>query len=336
MLMGEEAHPSVRWGIVGTGGVSGYFISDLHLTENAEAVSVASRDAARAAQYAAEKGVATGCDFATMLKDPIVDVVYIATPPATHHALARAALEAGKHVVVEKPVSLQPAHVQDLIDIAGRADRFLMEAMWMKFNPVIRRVVDLVQSGAIGEIRSMRASFGLPFPAGQGSRWDAELGGSALFDQGIYPLTLATMLLGHPSKFTARGVVVSGVDTSHRVTLDFDNDRFAQLAGSMVEYTDPSAAVSGTDGWISIDPPFWTPRAITVHRGDIPTALMEPEREEFQLEGFGYVPMIRAICGAINRGEREQSEHTHADTMSSMELLSRIRAALTTGADRVS
>jgi predicted dehydrogenase len=317
---------NVRWGIVGTSGVAVNFVSDLRQCEASTPWAVASRDPNRGRKFAEEMHVPHGGDLAAMLSDPLVDVVYIATPPATHHDLAIAAFEAGKHVIIEKPVTVSGAETLKIVAAANRADRFLMEAMWMTFNPAVRRIRQLVDDGAIGTVRSVRASFGLPFPSESGSRWNPQLGGSSLYDQGIYAVTLANMFLGDPIRVDAGGRLTElGVDGSHWATLEYTGKRMAQLAGSMLEYMDPSASINGTDGWISIDAPFWSSSAFTVRRGDIASAFTSPETIEVQLEGNGYVPMIRSICNLLVDGAREHPEHTHAQMLATHQLLSQIR-----------
>jgi predicted dehydrogenase len=320
----------VRWGIVGTGYISESFVSDIAATENAVPLAVCSRSAERAGAFAERHGIAAHySDLAQMLASPAVELVYIGTPHATHYPIAQAALRAGKHVVIEKPMALDGAQVRDLIATAARGDRFLMEGMWMKFNPAIREVQRLVAEGRIGTVRSVRAAFGLPFPRDLGSRWQAELGGSALLDEGIYPVTLARMVLGEPDEVIASGTwSAPGVDASEWMTLEYSGRRFAHLACSMVEYLDSSASINGTHGWITLDGPFLSTRAITIHSGEIVEALMAPERRQYELEGNGYVPMIRAVGEAVRSGIREHPLHLLAETVATIDLLDRIRRQL--------
>lgn len=324
----------LRWAIVGTGGVSEYFVSDLNAVEGSGPVSIVSRDAARGREFADRYGVTSAYDFKDALKDESVDVIYIATPMATHHAMAAAALRAGKHVVVEKPIAMNADEARDLFAIAREEDRFLTEAMWMMFNPTFHAVQAAVNSGRIGRLRSIRASFGLPFPKDGGSRRDAILGGSALLDQGIYAVSLVRALMGEPERVHVSGDAIAGVDVTHWVTLEFSNGRFAQIAGSMQEYTDPSASISGTEGWISIDPPFWASAGLTVRSGDIASAFTQPARTELPADGFGYAPMIRAISNAINTGSRHCTEHSPDDTVAVIDLLARMRAKIMGPASR--
>jgi predicted dehydrogenase len=167
-----------------------------------------------------------------------------------------------------------------------------------------------------------------PFPRDNSSRWLP--GGSALLDQGIYPVTLAHMLLGAPSSVSAAGVVrEDGVDLSENFTLNYPDGRFAQGASSMVEYLDMSAAVSGTTGWITIDTGFWFASQMTLHRFT-PEEGKTTETKETQREGHGYVPMLREVTAAIRDGEHEHPLHTMAEAARVFDTLDHIRALLST------
>lgn len=324
----------LRWAIVGTGGVSEYFVSDLNNVEGSVPVSIVSRDAARGREFADRYRVASAYEFEDALNDESVDVIYIATPMATHHRMAAAALNAGKHVVVEKPIAMNADEARELFAIARREDRFLTEAMWMMFNPTFHALQAAVDAGRIGQLRSIRASFGLPFPKDAGSRRDAILGGSALLDQGIYAVSLVRALMGDPERVHVSGHALAGVDLTHWITFEFSDGRFAQIAGSMQEYTDPSASINGTGGWISVDAPFWASAGLTLRSGDIASAFTQPVRTEQAADGFGYGPMIRAITNAINAGYRYCAEHSPNDTVAVIDLLDRMRAEILNPADR--
>jgi predicted dehydrogenase len=222
---------TVRWAVVGTGPISQRLVPDLRSMPGVEVVAVFGRSGARAS--AADHGIAAAFDdYHALLAAPAIDAVYLATPFATHYRMARAALVAGKHVLVEKPLARTAAEVADLFALAADRGRFLMEAMWMKFNPGFRDVLRVVAEGLIGEPRSVRAGFGMPFPGDRaGSRWDPERGGSTLLDQGIYPVTLAHAVFGPPAAVQASGVAEpNGVDVAEHITLDYAGGRFAHLA----------------------------------------------------------------------------------------------------------
>ena len=241
-----------------------------------------------------------------------------------HHIMSREALLAAKHVLVEKPMVMNAAEVADLFGLAAAQGVFLMEAMWMKFTPGFRRLREEIARGRIGEVRSVRATFGASFPEG-GSRWDLAASGGALLDQGIYPITLAHALLGSPESITARGTTrADGLDLSEHFTFEYPDGRFAQGASSMVEFLDLAASVNGTLGWIDIPPYFWGVRRLEIHTGATQESFERPEVVEFDEPGNGYVPMLREVIRAINTGMLEHPEHDANATVEVFTLLDEI------------
>jgi predicted dehydrogenase len=328
---------TLRWAVIGTGTISRRFVPDLRSMPGTEVVAVFGRDRSKAGAFAAEHGIAAAFDdYEALLADPGIDAVYLATPFALHLPMARAALDAGKHVLVEKPMARTAGEVESLFALAAERGRFLMEAMWMKFNPGFREVLRLVGDGRIGEPRSVRAGFGLPMPddAG-GSRRDPERGGSTLLDQGIYPVTLAHAVLGAPEGVHAAGVVEpNGVDVAEHITLEYAGGRFAHLAASMVDFVEPSAAISGTRGWIGIPPMFWATTSYTLHADSWQAMFGTPPRTELPQEGNGFVPMLRAVAEAVERGWLQHPDHDAAATIAVFHTLDTIRAQLHAGGNR--
>jgi predicted dehydrogenase len=321
----------IRWGIVGTGEISQQIAADLGLVDEAEITAVTSRRAASAAEFADQYAIPLRFDDYSDMLDADLDAVYIGTPHVTHFDYAREALLRGRNVLCEKPLGLTAAQVRELATIARRSETFLMEAMWMKFNPLHRRLRELLNTGTIGEVRSVRASFGAPFPRDDSSRWKP--GGSALLDQGIYPVTLAHLLLGPPATISASGVVRDdGVDLAESFTLHYADGRFAQGASSMVEFLDMSASIGGTTGWITIDTGFWFASRLTVHRFSREQGAVL-ETHETEREGNGYVPMLREVTAAIRRRDLEHPWHTLEDTARVFESLDEIRSQMS-GRDR--
>jgi predicted dehydrogenase len=318
-----QSHGRLRWGVAGTGGISRQITADFTLVDNADVVAVSSRHASSAKKFAETFGIPTSFhDYSSML-DADIDAVYIGTPHVTHFELAREALERGRHVLCEKPIGLNAAEVRELAAIASESGVFLMEAMWMKFNPLYLRLREIVDDGVIGELRSVRSSFGAPFPRDDSSRWKP--GGSALLDQGIYPVTLGHMFLGDPSSITAAGVAQEdGIDLSQNYTLNYSDGRFAQGASSMVSFLDQSASFCGTGGWITIDTGFWFASRFTVHRFSVEKG-ETTETYEIPREGNGYVPMLRAVTTAILNGDVEHPLHTMDDTARIFDTLDEIR-----------
>ena len=317
------------WGVVGTGDISGYVVSDLVTLDSARRAAVCSRSIDRAMAFATEHGFerAHG-SIDDLLADGTVDIVYLGTPHATHAELAVRALQAGKHVLVEKPAGIDAAEVERIAEASRAAGRFAMEGMWMKFHPYYRALLHDVRAGGIGDVGSLRASFGLPFGKPDSSRWSGAVHSSTLLDQGIYPVTLAYDLFGVPSSVLASARSrPDDVDLSIVSTLTFDDGRFAQIAASMVGYVDPSAAINGTAGWLSVPAPFWATDQYTRHAGSISEALTTPETRRFEREGMGYVPMLRAVGEAIAQGQLEHPLHPWDAAHAVARTLDRIRAA---------
>ncbi|GAA1447641.1 Gfo/Idh/MocA family protein [Leifsonia poae] len=325
------AQSELGWAVVGTGQVSRLIASDLALIPGARRFAVCSRDAARAAELSDEFGFERAYDdFNAMLDEPEVDMVYIATPHSTHATLAITALQRGKHVLIEKPIAANAVEAEQIVAAAYDSGRFAMEAMWMRFHPAYRAMLDAIAAGSIGEVRSVRASFGLPFDKPDSERWSAERSSSALLDQGIYPVTLAVDVLGRPGAITATGRIrPDGVDLAEHITLEYDNHRFAQLGASMVEYLEPNASINGTDGWITVPAPFWAAASFETRSGSIPDALSSPEVTSFEKRGFGYVPMLAAVGEAIETGLTQHPTHPLADSLETLGILDLIRHAMT-------
>lgn len=259
----------VRWGILATGGMAATFTTDLVDMPDAEIVAVASRSAESAKAFADRFGIARAYgDWESLARDEEIDVVYVATPHSAHRAAAGLMLEAGRNVLCEKPFTLNVREAQELVGLARDNGRFLMEAMWMYCHPMVRRIKSLVDDGAIGEVRSIHADFGLagPFPASHRLR-DPELGGGALLDLGVYPVSFTQLLLGEPSDVVARAELSDeGVDLQTGALLSWDSGALASVHCSIVGRTATSASITGTQGRIDIPFGFFHPDRFTLHR----------------------------------------------------------------------
>lgn len=324
-----ELNEALAWGVVGTGDISRHVCSDLARVGDARRLAVSSRQLETAQSFAAEFGFERAYgNLDDMLADTDIDVVYIGTPHATHLPISLAAIEAGKHVLVEKPIGVNAAEVRTIAHAARAAGVFAMEAMWTKFAPAYQALLDEITAGSIGEVGSIRASFGLPFDASDSMRWSATRASSTLLDQGIYPVTLALNVLGVPDAIRAHARTrADGVDLSDRIAFEYSDGRFAHLAASMVEFIDPSASINGTNGWLTVPAPFWAPSSFTAHLGTIPEALFDPKTTTFAPDGYGYTPMIRAVSAAILAGHTEHPVHPLNASIETFEVLDRVRVA---------
>ncbi|HEY9484799.1 MAG TPA: Gfo/Idh/MocA family oxidoreductase, partial [Micromonosporaceae bacterium] len=214
----------IRWGIVATGRVAAKFVSDLGIVDDAEILAVASRSDDSAGRFATEHHIPRPYGtWEALAADPDVDIVYIADPHSAHHAAARMMLEAGKAVLCEKPITLNAPQTEDLLAVAAKHHVFLAEAMWTRTIPAVRRIVDLVADGAIGEVTAVSADLSFAAAIGPEHRLrNPALGGGALLDLGVYPLALAQLFLGSPDTVSASArLSPEGVDAGTGILLGY-------------------------------------------------------------------------------------------------------------------
>jgi predicted dehydrogenase len=275
------------------------FTADLQRMPDAEVVAVASRTEASARAFADRFGIARAYgDWASLAADEDVDVVYVATPHSAHRAAAGLCLEAGKAVLCEKAFTLNAAEAKELVALARDRGCFLMEAMWMYCNPVIRRVADLVRDGAVGEVRTVHADFGLTGPFAPDHRLrDPALGGGALLDLGVYPVSFAHLLLGEPDRVQAEALLSpEGVDLNTGMLLGWDSGATALLSCSVTAGTPVTASVTGTAGRIELPHGFFFPDRFTLYRdGREPEEVVtEGRRDSLQHEAAEVMRCLRA------------------------------------------
>lgn len=290
-----------RWAIIGTGDVSHRLVSDLQAVAPGQITAIWGRTYERARAFADDHAIRNASDsLEHVLARDDIDIVYIATPATTHCDIALRALTAGKHLLVEKPMTTSAVDTARIFAKAREVGRFAMEAMWMRFNPIHVEIRERIADGLIGEVNSVRASFGTPFLA-RGRVLTPAQGGSILLDRGIYPITLAQWFLGEPVALHAAGRFQHGIDVSGHATLEFARG-FAQIAWSGVEFLDLSATISGDHGWITLDPMFWAGTRARVHAGSVERIFVAPDIVEHPRQGNGYQPMLSAVISALDEG----------------------------------
>jgi predicted dehydrogenase len=302
--------------VVATGGIADVVTSDMRLVPGAEVRAVSSRDPVKAAEFAARHEIPKSYgDYRELIADPGVDVVYVATPHSSHHAVAREALLAGKAVLCEKPITVSLADAEDLVALARERGVFLMEAMWTRFNPLVRKMRQLVADGVIGEIRSVHCDFGFAAPDDPSHRlWDVAIGGGSLLDLGVYPVALAQMLLGTPDSIAVHGSLRHGVDAEAALLLRYDGGAFAQLSSSLTANYPIGATVVGTNGRIDLPPTFFRPTQMIV-------TTTGPEAHTAELTGNGYTYQIAEVTERVQAGDTESQEMPLEDTLAVMRIL---------------
>jgi predicted dehydrogenase len=269
---------SVRWGILGTGTIAGVFAATVPHTDGGRVVAVGSRTTESATRFATEFGIERACgSYDELVELADVDAVYIATPHAQHADAVRRCLDAGKHVLCEKPMTVSAADTASLAELARLHERFLMEALWSRFLPAYRTLRSLLEHDEIGDVVAVDASLGYRFPFDPSHRLFApELGGGALLDLGIYPVHLAHFVLGVPTSVRAIGRVGStGVDEHAAVTMNFADSTIAVATCAIRSDLACTGRVTGTTGAIEIPSPMHCPQHL-----DIISPGVEPRRIE--------------------------------------------------------
>lgn len=261
----------MRWGVVGTGGIARAFVRDLAALPDATVTAVGSRSLDTAQGFAANLGVPAACgSYDDLVTRDDVDVVYVATPHPVHAANALAAIAAGKHVLVEKPFTMDADEAAAVVAAARHAGVFCMEAMWTRFLPHVRRLRTLLAENAIGTVRTVVADHGQRFTPDPAHRlFDPGLGGGALLDLGIYPVSFASMVLGTPVAVTAdSSPAMTGVDATTTAVLRHADGAHALVTCTSESFTPRRAWIGGTEGTIEVDPTFYALSSFTLRRDD--------------------------------------------------------------------
>jgi predicted dehydrogenase len=314
--------------VVGPGWIAGEFVRAVRAHSAQRVVAVGSRDLGRARAFADAHGIerAHGSTEA-VLADPEVDVVYIATPHSEHAALGLAAIAHGKHVLIEKPITVTAAEARELAAAAQSAGVLVMEAMWSRYLPQTSVLRALVERGDLGDVRTVVADHSQQIIRPADHRMYApELGGGALLDLGVYPAQLITMVLGAPTALTASGTVTAtGVDASAAVVSTHARGAVSVLTTSMLERTPTTATISGTEAFVHVEGSFYNPGAFTLTgaaHGSPSVRWTDPT----MLRGFAALSYeATALARFVAEGRTESPVHTHAETIAVMEMLEAAR-----------
>ena len=300
------------WGLLGCGGIAGKFAADITAAPGNRLVAVGSRDHAKAAAFVAEKcpGATAHGEYAGLVADPTVHAVYIATPHNRHAADALLAINAGKHVLVEKPFALNAAEAQRVFSAARERGVFCGEAMWTRFLPVMAQVRAWIRSGAIGAVERIDADFSFRVSVAETHRLIApELAGGALLDVGIYVLALVQDVMGRvPDTIRASArFLPNGVDGGTAMTGLWEPEGArAQLSCALDTLGDQGARIVGATGTIEI-PVFYCAGAATLRRAD-GTTKTTTGAAGFQFEILAAAAAIRAGQGGFDLISPEQTQ----------------------------
>ncbi|SDS14927.1 Gfo/Idh/MocA family protein [Agrococcus carbonis] len=298
---------SLGWGLLGAGGIAGAFARDL-IPRGHRVVAVGSRDADRASAFADRHGIPHAHHgYQALVNDPDVDVIYVATPHSHHLEHALLAIEAGKHLLVEKAFTITGDEAQTLADAARARGVFVMEAMWSRFLPTMVAVRERIAAGDLGELLSVTADHSQVLDLSPGSRMiEPSLGGGALLDLGVYCVSLAHDLLGPVTRIQASGVVDdAGVDHRGAAILDHEGGGISTVTFSMEALGANSATVVGTAGVIELQPSFYEWVRYSRRSSGDRSALVESYEPERDGRGMQFQAAEVERCIASGRLESE-------------------------------
>ncbi len=314
----------IRWGILGTGWIANEFAQGLMHLPDAELVAVGSRTLESAERFAERYGVPRRhAGYESLARDTHVDVIYVATPNPMHRQHTMLCLEAGKPVLCEKPFALNAREAEDMIQVAREKKLFLMEAMWSRFFPLMEELRTLLAQGAIGDVQMLAADLCFQFDFDPSDRrYDPNLGGGALLDLGVYLVSLASMIMGPPSRIGGLGHLGdTGVDEQAGIVLGYEQGQVSTLFTSVRVDSPVEAVIIGTGGRIRLHPMWIHPDRLTLSVAD-----REPTTIEKTYGGNGYQFEAAEVMRCLRADKLESDLMPLNETLSIVQTMDAIRA----------
>jgi predicted dehydrogenase len=332
---------TLGWGVIGTGGIATDFCEALKRSTRCRVVNVAGSSPDKARAFAERFALRRWSEqIPQLLTDPTVEAVYIATPHPLHERQALTCIEAGKHVLCEKPLTLDAAGAARVIAAARHRGVFLMEAFMYRCHPLIRELLARLTAGAIGPIRHVRADFGFRVRRLAEHRlFDLTLGGGSILDVGGYPVSFARLIAGvvegspfaEPTALTATGLVgPTGADELASAQLTFGSGLTATVTSAICHDVGTAAIVFGEQGKIVLPNP-WIPGGGRQNTATELTIVRDGRNEEHvrvQTEQATYAIEAELVLDSLPALEPAWPAMTHADTLGNMRVLDSWQAAL--------
>jgi len=314
----------LRWGILSTARIARKFIAGVRDSEHGEVVAVGSRTPEKADAFADELDIPRRHgSYEALVADPDVDAIYVATPHPMHKDAAILCLRAGKAVLCEKPFTVNAAEAERVVAVAREQGVFLMEAMWSRFLPSVRKAREIAESGRLGELRMIMADFG--FRTGwnpEGRLLNPALAGGGLLDVGIYALSLIGSFFGEPTQVASVAHLgETGVDEQAAVALKYAGGRIGSVTTGVRIHTPMEAWLLGTDAKVHLHHAWWRGSKLTVLE-----AQNEIETLDVPMVGNGYNYEADEVARCIAAGKTESDVMPLDETLSLMGTLDKIRA----------
>jgi len=318
-IMSDKIH----WGILGTGAIAGKFAQGLAALPDASLVAVGSRTQSAADAFARQFNVPRRhASYEALVNDPAVNAIYVATPHPLHAENTLMALKAGKPVLCEKPFAINARQAKSVIQKARAKKLLVMEAMWTRFLPIMVRLREMVARDIIGDLRMLTADFGFRAPERTGRLFDPALGGGALLDVGIYPVSLASMLFGPPSQIAGVAELgPTGVDEQAAITLKHPGGQLAVLHAAIQTSTPMEACLLGSKGKIKLHTPWWKGTDLTLSLDDGGEEFLE-----FPFTANGYQFEAAEFMECLRTRRLQSAVLPLDETLSIMKTLDTLRA----------
>lgn len=312
-------------GILGTGSIAGKLADAINRVEGARLYAVASRELDKSRSFAEKYGATVWFgNYEDLYKCDDVDLVYVATPNSFHKRHTIDALNNNKAVLCEKPFALDSEESKEMIKTAKENDLLLVEAMWTKYFPAVKKLKEVVDSGALGDIVTVQGDLSYPMGSDKERLIRKDLGGGALLDLGVYPITLTHFILGKPDFIQASATMAStGVDESTYVILKYNSGAQAILSTSFNAVSTKEFLVCGTKGWIRLNDNLGYPKSISCFIEGV-----GEEHKQFPWPYLGYEYQVQGLVEDFEKGVKESSTVRISDTLEIMDILDNIRAII--------
>lgn len=316
-------HQKIKWGILGTGRIAEIFTSELKKLPNAVVSAVGSRDKEKAQVFADRFSIPQYYgSYDDLVSCSDTDIIYVATPHSCHMDNTILSLRANKHVLCEKPFSINSHESKSMISLAKDKGLFLMDALWIRFTPLMEWLKQALKDCIIGELGMFSGSFGYAMNFDPENRvYNPELGGGALLDVGIYPLSTSIWLMGVPDETVALAKLGhTGIDEHTGMVMKTPDGKISVIYTAVVNRMPGEFTIMGEKGYISVPGPWWHLDKLFLHLNSGHT-----EVKTFPFEGRGYVYMARHVMNCICEGKTESPFIPLSDTLSIMNSMDQIR-----------
>lgn len=312
------------WGFIASGLMARTMAEDLQLTGGSRIMAVTARTETSAKAFANTYGVPNvHPSVEELVNDPEVDIVYISTPHNLHYKNAMTSLSAGKPVLIEKPFTINADQATSLLKVARENNLFLMEAMWIRYLPIIRKLREILDEGVVGQIRLFKAAFHKLLDFGPEHRlYNPALAGGSLLDLGIYPISFASFVFGDQPTHIASLPYIgeTGVDEQFGAVFQYENRGMALVSAGADGMHPQDVNIYGTNGEIRVHGPTWKYDRMTVN--------VYGEKEETihaAFDGGGYSFQAKEVLHCLETGKLESDAISLQETVAIMETLDRLR-----------